>query len=432
MEGAACLLQRLPPLPPAPLACHHARQLPPRPLAGEAGKERKSNANMVLDRWKLLQESLKAIIKRTVDNLPSEITEYVKEQFINPSERCSTSPLIDSSLKIYWEQTTKVARKRSWAESQESCISQMQWPQRNSGELGSSSCLRVQSISEEPRGVESRALGHWPAHCKLRVSFAAERKGRRFLSGGAAPVGRQPVSQIRRPREKVAFGARVGILCATAFQAIKRGDPWDGPAEGCQASSRRIANESKKCWHHAKLSVDGLVKCEKWIQDDEGRSEESKTSWWLNRLIGRTRTVPIDWPYPFVEDPPHGRNEINVELKKEAEFFGDIVIVPFMDSYDLVVLKTIAICEYAVHVVSARYIMKCDDDTFVRLESVMAEVKKIRSGMDYPIYANGPGYVISSNIADAILSEFLNHKLRLFKMEDVSMGMWVERFNLDA
>jgi len=37
-----------------------------------------------------------------------------------------------------------------------------------------------------------------------------------------------------------------------------------------------------------------------------------------------------------------------VELKKEAEFFGDIVIVPFMDSYDLVVLKTITICEYGV------------------------------------------------------------------------------------
>lgn len=44
----------------------------------------------------------------------------------------------------------------------------------------------------------------------------------------------------------------------------------------------------------------------------------------------------------------HGRKEVNVELKKEAEFFGDIIIVPFMDSYDLVVLKTVAICEYGV------------------------------------------------------------------------------------
>lgn len=39
---------------------------------------------------------------------------------------------------------------------------------------------------------------------------------------------------------------------------------------------------------------------------------------------------------------------MNVELKKEAEFFGDIVIVPYMDNYDLVVLKTVAICEYGV------------------------------------------------------------------------------------
>ncbi|KQK12625.1 hypothetical protein BRADI_1g04957v3 [Brachypodium distachyon] len=326
-------------------------------------------------------------------------------------------------------------------------------------------------------------------------------------------------------------------------------------------------------------TVDGMAKCEKWIQD-EG-SKESMTSWWLNRLIGRTKKVSVDWPYPFVEDrlfvltltaglegyhvnvdgrhvtsfpyrigfvledatglslngnldvqsvfagtlptthpsfapqkhlemlpvwqaPPlpdgpveifvgilsagnhfaermavrktwmsaaqkssnvvarffvalNGRKEVNMELKKEAEFFGDIVIVPFMDSYDLVVLKTVAICEYGVRI-SARYIMKCDDDTFVRLESVMAEVKRIPSSKslyignmnyrhyplrngkwavtyeewpeeDYPTYANGPGYVISSDIADSIVSEFTNHKLRLFKMEDVSMGMWVERFN---
>lgn len=37
-----------------------------------------------------------------------------------------------------------------------------------------------------------------------------------------------------------------------------------------------------------------------------------------------------------------------MEIKKEAEYFGDIIIVPYMDHYDLVVLKTIAICEYGV------------------------------------------------------------------------------------
>ncbi|KAL7164013.1 hypothetical protein ACSBR2_040008 [Camellia fascicularis] len=49
-------------------------------------------------------------------------------------------------------------------------------------------------------------------------------------------------------------------------------------------------------------TVDGQVKCEKWIRDDDNHSEESKTIWWLNRLIGRTTKVTVDWPYPFVED----------------------------------------------------------------------------------------------------------------------------------
>lgn len=330
-------------------------------------------------------------------------------------------------------------------------------------------------------------------------------------------------------------------------------------------------------------TIDGQVKCEKWIRDDDNHSEESKALWWLNRLIGRTKKVTIDWPYPFAEGrlfvltvsaglegyhvnvdgrhvtsfpyrtgfvledatglfvngdvdvhsvfaaslptshpsfspqlhlemsarwkaPPlsndraelfigilsagnhfaermavrkswmqhkliksshavarffvalHGRKEVNVELKKEADYFGDIVIVPYMDNYDLVVLKTIAICEYGHRTVAAKHIMKCDDDTFVRVDTVLKEAHKVgedkslyigninyhhkplRYGKwavtyeewpeeDYPPYANGPGYIISSDIAEFIISEFEKHKLRLFKMEDVSMGMWVEQFN---
>ncbi|XP_017255053.1 hydroxyproline O-galactosyltransferase GALT6 isoform X1 [Daucus carota subsp. sativus] len=330
-------------------------------------------------------------------------------------------------------------------------------------------------------------------------------------------------------------------------------------------------------------TVDGQVKCEKWNRDDDNHSERSKTRWWLNRLVGRTKKVTVDWPYPFEEEKlfvltisaglegyhvnvdgrhvtsfPYrtgfaledatglslngdidvhsifaaslptshpsfapqrhldmstrwkapsvlpgpvemfigilsagnhfaermavrkswmqhklikssnvvarffvalnGRKEVNFDLKKEAEFFGDIVIVPYMDNYDLVVLKTVAICEYGVHRTAAKYIMKCDDDTFVRLDAVIKEANKVadnrslyvgninyyhkplRNGKwavtyeewpeeDYPPYANGPGYIISSDIAQFIVSEFEKHKLRLFKMEDVSMGMWVEKFN---
>ncbi|EPS63577.1 hypothetical protein M569_11207, partial [Genlisea aurea] len=111
--------------------------------------------------------------------------------------------------------------------------------------------------------------------------------------------------------------------------------------------------------------------------------------------------------------------------------------------------------------VSAKYIMKGDDDTFVRVDAILNEARRVpndrsfyigninyyhspqRSGKwavtyeewpeeSYPPYANGPGYVVSSDIARYILSEFDKRNLRLFKMEDVSVGMWVESFNATA
>ncbi|KAH6797394.1 Galactosyltransferase family protein [Perilla frutescens var. hirtella] len=341
-----------------------------------------------------------------------------------------------------------------------------------------------------------------------------------------------------------------------------------GTSQRCEGWKSRADEET----------VDGLWKCEKWIRNDDNGSEESKATWWLNRLIGKTKKVYVDWPFPFVEEklfvltlsaglegyhinvdgrhvtsfpyrtdatgltlngdidihsifaaslptahpsfapqrhlefserwkaPPlpygpvelfigvlsagnhfaermavrrswmqhklikssnvvvrffvalNGRKEVNIELKREAEFFGDIVIVPYMDNYDLVVLKTVAICEYGVRTVSAKYIMKGDDDTFVRVDAIINEAKKVpenkslyigninyyhkplRSGKwavtyeewpeeAYPPYANGPGYIISSDIANYIVSDFEKRRLRLFKMEDVSMGMWVEKVN---
>lgn len=154
----------------------------------------------------------------------------------------------------------------------------------------------------------------------------------------------------------------------------------------------------------------------------------------------------------------NSKKEVNAILKKEAAYFGDIEILPFMDRYELVVLKTIAICEYGVQNVSAAHIMKCDDDTFIRVDKILKDIEDMRPGRSfylgnlnlyhrplrtgkwavsytewpeeiYPPYANGPGYIISSDIASYIVSQHAKHSLRLFKMEDVSMGLWVMNFN---
>lgn len=52
---------------------------------------------------------------------------------------------------------------------------------------------------------------------------------------------------------------------------------------------------------HFDVPVDGQLKCEKWIRDDDNKSEESKMKWWVKRLIGRPKDVHISWPYPFAE-----------------------------------------------------------------------------------------------------------------------------------
>lgn len=153
----------------------------------------------------------------------------------------------------------------------------------------------------------------------------------------------------------------------------------------------------------------------------------------------------------------HPDRDINMQMKKEAEYYGDMVILPFMDDYQLVVLKTMAICEFGVRNVSTKYIMKCDDDTFIRVDAVLNELKGVaqaenlymgnlnmyhrplRTGKwavtfeewpdeEYPTYANGPGYIISRKIASYIVIQKRKRALELFKMEDVSMGLWVKQF----
>lgn len=150
---------------------------------------------------------------------------------------------------------------------------------------------------------------------------------------------------------------------------------------------------------------------------------------------------------------------VNEELWKEAHTYGDIQLVPFVDYYSLITLKTIAICTYGTKVVSAQYIMKTDDDTFVRVDEVLLALNETKTTKGllyglisfvsephrneeskwyiskkewaqevYPPWAHGPGYVISEDIAKFVVEGHRENKLTLFKLEDVAMGIWVEEY----
>lgn len=113
----------------------------------------------------------------------------------------------------------------------------------------------------------------------------------------------------------------------------------------------------------------------------------------------------------------HKNQWVNEAIWKEANTYGDIQLMPWADNYNLITLKTAAICIFGVgfsslirimiqdftqphistvlqsRVVSTKYIMKTDDDAFVRVDEMLASLNKanVTSGMLYGL-VNSFGY----------------------------------------
>lgn len=154
----------------------------------------------------------------------------------------------------------------------------------------------------------------------------------------------------------------------------------------------------------------------------------------------------------------HKNRQVNIELWEEAQVYGDVQLMPFVDYYSLISLKTVAICIMGTRVLPAKYIMKTDDDAFVRVDEVLSILRsKASDGLlyglisfestphrdkdskwfisteewphtSYPPWAHGPGYIISRDIAKFIVRGHQGRDLKLFKLEDVAVGIWIEQF----
>lgn len=154
----------------------------------------------------------------------------------------------------------------------------------------------------------------------------------------------------------------------------------------------------------------------------------------------------------------HKNEQVNMELWKEAQMYGDIQFMPFVDYYTLITLKTVAICTFGSKIMPSKYIMKTDDDAFVRIDEVISSLKKsdphgLLYGLIsfqssphrdkdskwfispkewpnemYPPWAHGPGYIISRDIAKFVVRGHQERTLQLFKLEDVAMGIWIQQY----
>ncbi|KAL2903940.1 Beta-1 3-galactosyltransferase GALT1 [Bienertia sinuspersici] len=111
----------------------------------------------------------------------------------------------------------------------------------------------------------------------------------------------------------------------------------------------------------------------------------------------------------------HKNQRVNEELWNEARTYGDVQLMPFVDYYSLITWKTVAICVFGTHVVSAKYVMKTDDDAFVRIDEVIASLDRIKvsQGLLYGLINSGSRPHRSPDSKWFITNELKLHKQKL-------------------
>lgn len=147
----------------------------------------------------------------------------------------------------------------------------------------------------------------------------------------------------------------------------------------------------------------------------------------------------------------------NEALTREFEQHSDLIFLDHVvDSYEHMSKKVLASFEWLLEDnIDCRYVMKTDDNSFVRLDLVLEQIdlmprqrfywgyfsnnaqirtegKWAETGWDlcdtYLTYALGGGYVVSQDLATWIARN--GQKLRLWTNEDVSVGAWLSALDV--
>uniref|UniRef100_A0A2P2I6G9 Hexosyltransferase n=1 Tax=Hirondellea gigas TaxID=1518452 RepID=A0A2P2I6G9_9CRUS len=150
-------------------------------------------------------------------------------------------------------------------------------------------------------------------------------------------------------------------------------------------------------------------------------------------------------------------DEFNVTIQSEQRRFSDLLLLGnIKDSYNTLSKKLLASLVYIHKNVQFRFLLKCDDDTYVQLHQLHYELKEVpykqgvywgffdgratprRKGIwkeenwllcdHYLPYALGGGYIISHDLVAFVARN--SHYLQLYRSEDVSMGVWLAPIEL--
>lgn len=155
----------------------------------------------------------------------------------------------------------------------------------------------------------------------------------------------------------------------------------------------------------------------------------------------------------------HGIPESDLQsLQAEQQIHGDILLFADLeDHYDFLTKKVLYSFLWADNQISFSYLLKCDDDTFVRLDKVSEElatrtsekslywgfflgnawIKKTGKWAEknwflcdhYLPYAVGGGYILSSDLIHRLAVNA--DGLQMYYNEDISLAVWLSPFEIE-
>ena len=150
-------------------------------------------------------------------------------------------------------------------------------------------------------------------------------------------------------------------------------------------------------------------------------------------------------------------------IYKEAKFHNDIVMFNFLDAYLNLTTKTLVSLNWAVNTYNTQMFIKNDDDVILNVHSMyqrfapLLETKPVGAPTPqvilghcftdalpvrghrhkfsvskniypmnkYPVYCNGPNYVVSKSAIFSVLNQ--SYSVMLLSLEDVSLGILAEK-----
>ena len=145
-------------------------------------------------------------------------------------------------------------------------------------------------------------------------------------------------------------------------------------------------------------------------------------------------------------------------LESEHANYNDLLLLPSLkDGYQNLTLKVLNILVWADNHLHFSYLLKCDDDTYIRVGAIVSELKRRNSrqslywgyfsGKAKPLtrgkwrenkwflcnnflpFAMGGGYIISSDLVHRIARSAGG--LQLYSNEDTSVGVWLSPYKAE-